>query len=136
VKVTPSGVEVQTGVMQTDGTWNAHELLHFDSEGNEPDASRRERLGFGPSPESTFHTVLWHSAPECQPWHIDEMPFAECESLFEETARKFRRWNSMNCEHSKIGEHYYIEKCPICGCENPNYNPTAAKERLQGRLPN
>ena len=33
VRVTPSGVDVQTGVMQNDGTWNAHELLHFDNNG-------------------------------------------------------------------------------------------------------
>jgi hypothetical protein len=31
--VAPSGVEVQTGVQQLDGTWNADELFHFDNEG-------------------------------------------------------------------------------------------------------
>jgi len=33
VEVTSSGVEVQFGVMQTDGTWNAHELVRFDNDG-------------------------------------------------------------------------------------------------------
>ena len=50
VDISPSGVvEVQTGVMQNDGTWNAHELLHFDNNGNGRDA------------EGTI---------ECGPWYI------------------------------------------------------------------
>jgi hypothetical protein len=50
VDVSPSGaVEVQTGVMQNDGTWNAHELLHFDNNGKGRDA------------EGTL---------ECGPWYI------------------------------------------------------------------
>jgi len=50
VDVSPSGVvEVQTGVMQNDGTWNAHERLHFDNNGNGRDA------------EGTI---------ECGPWYI------------------------------------------------------------------
>jgi hypothetical protein len=57
VDVSPSGVlEVQTGVMQNDGTWNAHELLHFDNNGNGRDA------------EGTI---------ECGPWYIDDMPFED-----------------------------------------------------------
>jgi hypothetical protein len=63
VEVSPSGVAVKT----EDG-----ELLRFDKNGRQTDASRRDTLGFGPSPESKFHTVLWFSAPECQPWEIDE----------------------------------------------------------------
>jgi hypothetical protein len=49
VRVTPSGVDVQTGVMQNDGTWNAHELEHFDSNGK----------GVG---EGTY---------ECGPWELE-----------------------------------------------------------------
>jgi hypothetical protein len=126
VKATPSGVEVQVA-----------DLLRFDNDGYELDVSRRDRLGFGPSPEDNFYTFLWEAAPEFGPWHLDDMPFAERTALFEEKARKFQKWNSANCEpkHNKIGEHHYIEKCPICRCENPNYNPTAAKDRLEGRLP-
>ena len=33
VKVTPSYVDVQMGVMQVDGTWNAHELFRFGRTG-------------------------------------------------------------------------------------------------------
>ena len=123
VKVTPSGVEVEVA-----------DLLRFDNDGYELDVSRRDRLGFGPSPEDKFYTSLWQSAPEFGPWHLDDMPFAERTALFEQKAQRFRKWDSMDCEHSKIGEHYYIEKCIICGWDNPNYNPTAAKDRLQGKL--
>jgi hypothetical protein len=50
VDISPSGVvEVQTGVMQNDGTWNADELLHFDNNGKGRDA------------EGTI---------ECGPWYI------------------------------------------------------------------
>jgi hypothetical protein len=134
VKVTPSGVDVQTGVMQNDGTWNAHELLHFDNNG------RSYVTELPPSYDPKAHPASpwgWkgNGTYECGPWYIDGMPFAEREALYEQLAQKFRKWRSMNCEHSRIGEHYYIEKCPICGCENPNYDPIAAKERLQGLLP-
>ena len=70
---------------------------------------------------------------ECGPWYIDDMPFAERTALFDEAERKFLKWRSMDCEHGASGTHYYIEKCPICGCDNPNYNPTAAKKRLEGK---
>ena len=53
VKVTPTDVEVEV----TD-------LLRFGNNGTETDASRRDRLGFGPSPDDKFHTTLWQSAPE------------------------------------------------------------------------
>jgi hypothetical protein len=33
VEVTSSGVVVQFGVMQNDGTWNPHERKRFDSDG-------------------------------------------------------------------------------------------------------
>ena len=111
------------------------DLLRFDNDGYELDVSRRDRLGFGPSPEDKFYTSLWQSAPEFGPWHLDNMPFAERTALLEQKAQRFRKWGSMDCEHSKIGEHYYIETCTICGCDNPNYNPTAAKDLLQGKLP-
>jgi hypothetical protein len=74
VKVTPSGVEVRA----IDG-----ELHRFDNKAYELDADRRERLGFGPSPESKFHAVLWQSAPEFQPWHLVDIPFAERTALLE-----------------------------------------------------
>ena len=61
VKVTPSGVELRA----TDGG-----LYRFDNKGYELDADRRDRLGFGPSPGDTFHTVLWSSAPEFMPWRL------------------------------------------------------------------
>ena len=75
-KVTPDSVEVHSG----------NERLRFDKDGNELDVSRRDRLGFGPSPESKFHTVLWQSAPEFGPWHLDDIPFAERTALLEQAA--------------------------------------------------
>jgi hypothetical protein len=87
VKVTPDGVEVLKEAFKNDELLrsvstlpldlqeeciakNKAELLRFDNEGNELDDSRRARLGFGPSPDDKFHTVLWNTAPECQPWHL------------------------------------------------------------------
>ena len=81
VKVTPDGVEVQSG----------DERLQFDKDGKELDVSRRDRLGFGPSPESKFHTVLWQSAPEFGPLHLDDMPFAERTALLEQAARSKKK---------------------------------------------
>lgn len=72
VAVTPSGVDVQTGVMQIDGTWNSHELMRFDREGKETEASRCDRLGFEPSPGDKFHNIIWFSAPESHPYEIQE----------------------------------------------------------------
>jgi hypothetical protein len=72
VKVTPSGVEVQVA-----------ELLRFDNDGKELDVSRRDRLGFEPSPEDKFYTSLWQSAPEFGPWHLDDMPFEKRKYLLE-----------------------------------------------------
>ena len=63
VEISSPGVAVKT----EDG-----ELLRFDTNGRQTDASQRDTLGFGPNPESKFHTVLWFSAPEFQPWEIDE----------------------------------------------------------------
>lgn len=65
VKVTPSGVEARA----MDGG-----LYRFDNKGYELDEDRRDRLGFGPSSGDTFHNVLWFSAPECQPWHLVDIP--------------------------------------------------------------
>jgi len=50
---------------------NKAKLFRFDKDGNETDESRRDRLGFGPSPDDKFHTALWYTAPECQPWHLE-----------------------------------------------------------------
>jgi hypothetical protein len=76
VKVMPSGVEVEVA-----------DLLSFDSNGRETDASRRERLGFGPTPGDRFLNFLWHSAPEFGPWNLDDMPFAERTALLEQARR-------------------------------------------------
>jgi hypothetical protein len=84
VKVTPSGVDVQT----------AHELLHFDANG------RSYVTELPPSYDSTAHPMSpwrWggNGTYECGPWYIDDMPFAErtakreaLMALFEE-AEKF-----------------------------------------------
>lgn len=56
VAVTPSSVDVQT----------ERELIQLDKDGKETDDSRRDRLGFGPSPGDRFHNSLWFSAPEFQ----------------------------------------------------------------------
>ena len=79
VKVTPTGVEVEVA-----------DLLRFDNDGYELDVCRRERLGFGPSPGDKFYNFLWFSAPEFQPWHLDDMPFAERTSLLEQQAREVK----------------------------------------------
>jgi hypothetical protein len=79
VKATPSGVEVQVA-----------DLLRFDNDGYELDVSRRDRLGFGPSPEDKFYTFLWQAAPEFGPWHLDDMPFAERTAWLEQRIRDFR----------------------------------------------
>jgi hypothetical protein len=112
VRVTPSGVDVQT----------SDELLHFDNNG------RSYVTELPPSYDSTAHGLSpwgWkgNGTYECGPWYIDGMPFAEREALYEEAARKRQKWITTNCEpkHNGVGLHYYIEKCPICGCENPNY---------------
>jgi len=67
---------------------------------------------------------------ECGLWYIDEMAYAERKALNEKAAQRFRKWHSVDCEHKEkqpYGTHYYIEKCLICGCENPNYNPDNPK---------
>jgi hypothetical protein len=93
------------------------------------DVLTREGRLLGFDRDGTGHSSTY----ECGPWYIDDMPFAERTALFEEAERKFLKWQSMDCEHGASGTHYYIEKCPICGCDNPNYNPTAAKKRLEGK---
>ncbi len=66
VEVSPEGVVVKTD----DG-----ELLRFDKDGKQTDASRQDELGFGPSPGDRFRNFLWFSAPEFQAWEIDETYF-------------------------------------------------------------
>ena len=82
VKVTPTSVEVEVA-----------DLLRFDNHGKETDASRRERLGFGPSPGDKFYNFLWFSAPEFQPWVLDDIPFAERTALLEQ---KYREWKAVS----------------------------------------
>jgi hypothetical protein len=67
VAVTPSSVDVQS----------SRQRFRFDNDGKETDASRRDRLGFGPSPESKLDTVLWQLAPEFQSWEIEELSAEE-----------------------------------------------------------
>lgn len=86
VKVTPSGVDVQTD----DGTWNApHELLHFDDKGRSYITELRS------SYDSTAHPLSpwgWdgNGTYECGPWFIDDMPFAEREALDEKERQEYR----------------------------------------------
>jgi hypothetical protein len=86
IKITPSRgketdvgrcVEVQVADLQT------ADMIRFDTSGKETDVSRRDRLGFGPSPEDRFYTSLWYSAPEFGPWHLDDMPFEKRKHLLE-----------------------------------------------------
>jgi hypothetical protein len=77
IKITSSRVEVQVADLQT------ADLIRFDTSGKETDVSRRDRLGFGPSPEDKFYNFLWHSAPEFGPWHLDNMPFEKRKHLLE-----------------------------------------------------
>jgi hypothetical protein len=88
VGVHPAGAEVRThqGV-----------LVRFDASGKETDNSRRERLGFGPSPGDRFHNFLWFSAPEFQAWELDDMPFAERTVLIEQQRRD---WEAKKHEHN------------------------------------
>jgi hypothetical protein len=80
VAVTPQGVDVQTD----------RELFRFDINGKETDAGRRERLGFGPSPGDKFHTLLWFSAPEFQPWKIEEISAQEL-ALFKQRVERAKQ---------------------------------------------
>ena len=65
------------------------DLLRFGNDGYELDVSRRDRLGFGPSPGEKFYNSLWYSAPEFAPWHLDDMPFAERTAWLEQAARNY-----------------------------------------------
>jgi hypothetical protein len=77
VKVTPDGVEVRTSPPSLRNLYGMHpatlptegELIRFDKDGKETDASRSERLGLDPS-ESSFHTELWRFAPEAAAWEL------------------------------------------------------------------
>ena len=75
VKVTPSGVDVQT----TD------ELLHFDNNGR----SYVTELPSSYNPSShPFSPWRWdgNGTYECGPWHLDDIPFVERTAFLE------RRW--------------------------------------------
>jgi len=88
VEVTPSGVVVEELPWPWIPDSKGGTIFHFDHNGNEPDVSHCNRLGFGPSPEDKFHTVLWCSAPEFQPWHLDDMPLAERTALIEKKSER------------------------------------------------
>jgi hypothetical protein len=90
VKVTRSGADVQTGVMQNDGTWNAHELLHFDNNG------RSYVTELPSSYDSTAHPLSpwgWNGngTYECGPWELDDIPFAERTALLDRTWADWQR---------------------------------------------
>jgi hypothetical protein len=89
VKVTPSGADVQTGVMQDNGTWNAHELLHFDNNG------RSYVTELPSSYDSAAHPLSpwgWNGngTYECGPWELDDVPFADRTALLEQKAREWK----------------------------------------------
>jgi hypothetical protein len=88
VKVTPSGVDVQTGVMQNDGTWNSHEVVHFDNNG------RSYVTELPSSYDSKAHPLSpwgWdgNGTYECGPWELDDIPFAERTALLAQAAREW-----------------------------------------------
>jgi hypothetical protein len=70
VKITPEGfVDVQTGVMQSDGTWNVRDLLHFDNDGRSyvtelPDSYDRKAHPLSPWGWDGNGTY------ECGPWEL------------------------------------------------------------------
>lgn len=116
VKVTPEGVEVQTygSISRRMPSY----LLRFDTNGNELDVSRRERLGFGPSPENKFHTVLWQSAPEFQPWHISGTFTERQQTMREQTMHKHQPfiawWKSATYEQrlALVNKYYTTRLAP------------------------
>jgi hypothetical protein len=61
VKVMPSGVDVQTGVLQIDGTWNAHELVRFDNSGKQCCA------------DGTPAGNEYGGMPEFEPWELTDV---------------------------------------------------------------
>lgn len=89
VKVTPSGADVQTGVMQNDGTWNAHELLHFDNNGRSYVTELPSSYDSTANPLSPWR---WNGNGtfECGPWVLDDIPFAERTGLLEQKGREWK----------------------------------------------
>src|SRR5260370_37066198 len=86
VKVTPSGVDVQTPEI-VGGLPSIHaELLHFDNNG------RSYVTELPSSYDSTAHPLSpwgWNGNGtfECGPWELDDIPFAERTALLEQGAR-------------------------------------------------
>lgn len=85
IAVTPSGYDVQT----------VDELIRLDNEGKETEAGRFERLGFGPRPGDTFHNVLWFSAPEFQPYQIEDATPEEIARHKTRELEQFPKWKAM-----------------------------------------
>jgi hypothetical protein len=55
-------------------------IVRFDNNGIELEADRRKRHGFEPGPgfsQDRFMQSVWYGAPECGPWTLDDIPFAE-----------------------------------------------------------
>jgi hypothetical protein len=79
VNVTSEGVEVQVV---------GEPLIRLDNNGIELEADRRKRHGFEPEPgfrHDRFMQSIWYTAPECGPWTLDDMPFAERTANIEES---------------------------------------------------
>jgi len=92
VKVTPSGVDVQTSEeLLRSGDLNLRaygELLHFDDNG------RSYVTELPSSHDSTAHPLSpwgWdgNGTYECGPWYIDDMPFTERKAWLEQGARDY-----------------------------------------------
>jgi hypothetical protein len=116
VKITPAGVEVKSAELWGQGhmeirsdrrikiaasvvdteRWGRESqpleevgIVRFDNNGIELEADRRKRHGFEPGPgfsQDRFMQSVWYGAPECGPWTLDDIPFAERTAKIEETA--------------------------------------------------
>jgi hypothetical protein len=91
VKITPAGVEVKSAELWGRESQPLEEvgIVRFDNNGIELEANRRKRHGFEPGPgfsQDRFMQSVWYGAPECGPWTLDDIPFAERTAKIEETA--------------------------------------------------
>jgi len=98
IAVTPSGYGVQT----------VDELIRLDNDGKETEVGRLERLGFGPSPGDNFHNVLWFSAPEFQPYQIEDASPEKIAKFKAKLLEAFPKWKAMMEE----GAARYKQKQP------------------------
>jgi len=98
-------------------------IIRFDNNGIELEADRRNRHGFEPGPgfdHDRFMQSIWYSAPECGPWTLDDMPFAE------RTTWINTPWSEVSCP--KCGHSFYTKRmgtekhvrCILCGGDSLN----------------